>query len=165
MTKACILCAVVKHLSEFPKNPECNDGVSGACRSCRSAQAKASRQKRGDEFRAKQRAKYQNNPALRELRNARTRAWRETQRIDGSLAHMYRRHNYGLTEQAYQELCIKDPVCAICGVSNELLVIDHDHETEKVRGRLCGTCNKAIGMLGDRAELVNRAVQYLEARC
>lgn len=76
-----------------------------------------------------------------------------------------RKYAYGLTPEQYKEMCVVDPVCAICGDADRPLVIDHDHRTEKVRGRLCGTCNSAIGMLGDTPELVNRAVQYLEARC
>ncbi len=39
--------------------------------------------------------------------------------------------------------------------------IDHDHETGRVRGVLCMTCNTGIGLLGDNLEGLQRAVDYL----
>lgn len=47
----------------------------------------------------------------------------------------------------------------LCGSDN--LVVDHDHETGIVRGMLCQSHNKAIGMLGDSVEGVQRALDYL----
>lgn len=35
--------------------------------------------------------------------------------------------------------------CAICGMSDSNLVIDHDHVTAKVRGLLCRSCNTLEG--------------------
>ena len=56
--------------------------------------------------------------------------------------------------------------CKICGVhQSEIkrsLCVDHDHETGKVRGLLCGKCNTAIGLFGDNRELVKLAFEYLE---
>ena len=50
--------------------------------------------------------------------------------------------------------------CEVCG-REARLVYDHNHETGFVRGRLCGGCNTAIGMLGDSIEGLQRAVTYL----
>lgn len=54
-------------------------------------------------------------------------------------------------------------VCEICEEFTEHLVVDHDHVTGALRGRLCTGCNTAIGKLGDTPEGVMRAVRYLEA--
>lgn len=39
--------------------------------------------------------------------------------------------------------------------------IDHDHKTGKVRGLLCQTCNRAIGLLKDDINILQRAIDYL----
>lgn len=51
-------------------------------------------------------------------------------------------------------------VCEICGAS-EKLCVDHDHETGKFRGYLCGKCNKALGLFRDDLGLLEKAKVYL----
>ncbi len=41
------------------------------------------------------------------------------------------------------------------------LSIDHCHETGKIRGLLCGKCNRSIGGLGDTIAGLERALAYL----
>ena len=48
----------------------------------------------------------------------------------------------------------------LCGTEEDL-VIDHDHRTNKVRHNLCRTCNLGIGKLGDNLDLLKNAVKYL----
>lgn len=50
--------------------------------------------------------------------------------------------------------------CAICQ-SPAPLVVDHDHVTKEIRGLLCATCNKGLGMLGDTAASLLLALKYL----
>ncbi len=75
---------------------------------------------------------------------------------------------YGLTQDDYDRMSAEqDGRCAICGGgprgdSNAVLSVDHDHETGKVRGLLCGPCNKAIGLLADNPNLLRAALAYLE---
>ncbi|WP_211328833.1 endonuclease domain-containing protein [Thermomonospora umbrina] len=38
--------------------------------------------------------------------------------------------------------------CAVCGVPGRL-VVDHDHKTGLIRGRLCGSCNSLEGHASD----------------
>ncbi len=68
--------------------------------------------------------------------------------------------NYGLSQEAFDQLVLQFPVCGICTTTADL-VIDHDHETGKVRGRLCRTCNLSLGGLGDTEADVLRALDYL----
>lgn len=55
----------------------------------------------------------------------------------------------------------QDGRCACCGVEVLVLDVDHEHDSDRVRGLLCGRCNTAIGFLGDTLEGVLRAVAYL----
>jgi len=57
--------------------------------------------------------------------------------------------------------------CDCCGVEakdlkGSILHLDHCHKTGAYRGHLCGSCNRAIGSLGDDSEGVQRAVDYLK---
>ena len=59
----------------------------------------------------------------------------------------YVRRTYGLTEGEYAAiLAAQDGRCAICTrrPRSRRLAVDHDHETGKVRGLLCYTCNHFV---------------------
>lgn len=55
--------------------------------------------------------------------------------------------------------------CECCGrKSLRALALDHCHETHRFRGWLCHACNLGIGLLGDSARGIKRALQYLRIR-
>jgi Recombination endonuclease VII len=75
---------------------------------------------------------------------------------------------YGLTAAAFDALLeVQMGHCAICprplAPSGLGTHVDHDHLTGKIRGVLCGCCNRGIGQLGDSAERVQSAADYLKA--
>jgi hypothetical protein len=41
-------------------------------------------------------------------------------------------------------------------------VVDHCHQTGRVRGILCNPCNTALGLLGDSADNLQRGIEYLK---
>lgn len=52
--------------------------------------------------------------------------------------------------------------CAICEKKlGKRFCVDHDHATGKVRGILCYRCNTGIGLLGDNADGIKKALEYL----
>lgn len=81
------------------------------------------------------------------------------------------KNKYGVDIEWYTaKLKEQSGKCAICGVSENLKVgigsiesfhVDHDHETGVIRGLLCGSCNRAIGLLGDSSATANNAAIYL----
>jgi hypothetical protein len=72
---------------------------------------------------------------------------------------------YGLSTEEFDALLVAQGyVCAICQQNDNLgrqLSVDHDHKTGKIRGLLCGMCNRAIGFLRDDPALLRRAIEYL----
>jgi hypothetical protein len=57
------------------------------------------------------------------------------------------------------DLCGRPPGEAVKG--RKYLTIDHDHQTGAFRGLLCGSCNFALGMFRDDADLMRRAADYV----
>lgn len=53
--------------------------------------------------------------------------------------------------------------CAVCG--DERWHLDHCHETNELRGLLCGNCNRALGMLRESPERITRLAEYARDRC
>lgn len=73
------------------------------------------------------------------------------------------RREYGITLAVYNDMLeAQSGGCWICGKTNELLVVDHDHETGAVRGLLCKQCNFGVGQFNDDITLLLRAVKYLQ---
>ncbi len=77
------------------------------------------------------------------------------------------KNKYGITLEEEAEMRERQKgLCAICsGPPNgrwPKLHIDHCHETGKVRGLLCHSCNVGLGNLGDTAKRVREALAYLE---
>lgn len=76
-----------------------------------------------------------------------------------------RKHNmqvrWKLTSEEYDAFIAA--ACDCCGRTDaKRMCIDHDHLTGQVRGRLCVSCNTAIGKLGDNVAGLQRAIDYLE---
>ena len=85
-----------------------------------------------------------------------------------SKRNYYLKYKYGITEKQYDEMLeIQNFRCAICKSAHtkssaaKKLVVDHCHTTNKVRGLLCSSCNKAIGLFEDSTEFLNQAIEYL----
>lgn len=77
------------------------------------------------------------------------------------------RRQYGITLAEYdQMLRDQDYKCAICGNEDEVegrrLAIDHCHDSGKVRGLLCGKCNRGLGLFYDNKNLLTNAISYLD---
>jgi hypothetical protein len=70
---------------------------------------------------------------------------------------------YGLTiDDEVRLLEQQGNVCGICeSAPSRQFDIDHDHKTGRFRGFLCHRCNKGLGLLGDTAESIERALAYL----
>lgn len=78
---------------------------------------------------------------------------------------------FGLSVSDYQIKFVEQGgCCAICQKPEtdtrngqvKWLAVDHDHETQVVRGLLCAACNTALGKMQDDPNLLRRAASYLD---
>ena len=73
---------------------------------------------------------------------------------------------YNMTIKEYDQMFeAQNGVCAICGTiefSGRRLAVDHNHETNHIRGLLCINCNRKLSVLEDR-NFIKQAEQYLKA--
>lgn len=74
---------------------------------------------------------------------------------------------YGLTKESYLDLANQQGnQCASCGHDatgvEYRLCVDHDHETNEIRGLLCSGCNTALGWLGEDPERMYALARYIQ---
>lgn len=80
---------------------------------------------------------------------------------------------YGITTSDYNKLLSEqNGGCGVCGKPErtiqragspvQFMAVDHDHDTGRLRGLLCQSCNRTLGNMGDNLEGVMRFVAYLE---
>lgn len=156
-TKTCTKCGESKPRSLFYAHKHTADGRATYCMECQKADSRARRAA------SRERVKAWNAAAReREAPSARSVRMRE-----------YRLSRYGLTGEQYDEMLqAQEGVCAVCrqpewfidprkGTPRNLAV-DHCHSTGRVRGLLCGRCNRAIGHFEDDHEVLTRAAAYLK---
>jgi len=131
--KQCTKCKITKPIEAFSEYTE--KGVKkhrARCKPCRSDD---------------QKKRYKNNP-------------------DVHRAYLLKQ-KYGLTLDDYDKLIEEQGGrCAICGTDqpnchHKRFVVDHNHQTNAVRGLLCSTCNTGLGNFFDNPETLLKAAQYL----
>ena len=131
--KICNICKIKKEVSEFYIQ---NGYVYAECKSCFNARCMKRKPHRKESTKKNQR-------------------------------NYYLKKNFGIDLEEYNKIFAEQKgKCRICGKhQTELkraLAVDHDHETEIVRGLLCGRCNLGLGYFKDNTELMKKAIKYLE---
>jgi hypothetical protein len=74
---------------------------------------------------------------------------------------------YGITSSDFEKMVSAQAgKCAIClkEQQEEVLYVDHCHETGRVRGLLCRLCNFALSNLKDDPAAAARAARYLRQK-
>ena len=59
-------------------------------------------------------------------------------------------------------MCLKPETIVTKTGRVKRLTVDHNHETNTIRGLLCSNCNTGLGMFSDNPELLIAAAEYLE---
>ena len=82
------------------------------------------------------------------------------------------KYKFGISLEKYNEMHeAQGGVCAICSqpeTTNRYgkvrkLAVDHCHDSQKVRGLLCGNCNPMIGYAKDNIAVLEKAISYLRS--
>lgn len=142
--KHCPRCGNSKPIGEFGRRS--NGNPKGYCRDC---EARYQRQ-------------YAESTTGRESRGRASSKW-------SAKNHAYfLNYRYGITAEQYDTmLAHQGGVCAICGASEpggkaRVWHVDHCHTSNRVRGLLCGPCNRGLGQFRDDIDRLKTAVRYLE---
>lgn len=76
------------------------------------------------------------------------------------------KNEFGITKEQYDQLVnLHDGKCGICNnpfTSTRDRHLDHSHATNKVRGLLCGNCNRALGAVEKADNWLMKAMEYLQ---
>ena len=140
-SKACSNCQSIKPITDFGEASGYRDGHYGQCKSCRSKL----------------------NSAYAKLHPAKRKKTTPEANRKNAL-----KTKYGLTESQFERmLADQNGACAICktespGGRHGTFHVDHCHDTGKVRGVLCHSCNVTLGRVGDSIDGVMRYLNYLE---
>lgn len=145
MNRICSCCKVEKALEEFHKSKRHALGRKLECAKCTNEYLKN---------------KYHTSTKLK--------SDFKQKRIDS-----YYKRKYNISFNDYLIRCnMSDFRCNICTVkkipagtskkgSKDVLVLDHCHVTNKIRGVLCQNCNQALGLFKDNINTLTQAHLYL----
>ncbi len=165
-SKSCSRCGETKPLSAFPKSIR----HRSMCKACRSRASIQYQRDNRAEVRTRHKRwrdanpevwKAHNRAALARIDPDKRRAQREKAK------DRYIERKYGITRAQWDAMReAQNGVCAICRVPGRTgrhskLVVDHCHETGRIRGLLCGPCNVALGIFGDTTEALERVLRYV----
>lgn len=179
--KTCTKCMAPKDETEFGKDKNRPDDRTPWCKLCRSGSA--SKFYKANSVRIKARiAKYAADN--KESVVIQQRRWRkahpdriasynreQNEADPGRARRGHLRRKYGMADHDFEIMLraqggrCANPKCRTDkpGGNGNRFHIDHDHETGKVRGLLCGRCNAAAGLLDDRADRAYGLFEYLTA--
>lgn len=90
-------------------------------------------------------------------------SWRNSKleeiRKKDKIKHYIRKYNFSL-DDAEALVENRKGICEICQTFS-LLVVDHCHKTNKVRGLICSSCNSALGYSKEDCEILINLIKYI----
>lgn len=173
--KRCPQCKTEKPIAEFTTR---TGNIAGWCKPCARKKGKAHYQKNPKaHYQAHKKWVAKNREKAREYsrkyhNNNKDKEKSRAKEFKRRNPHYHRdvrlRHFYGIGVKEYAELLAKqNGVCAICatdkpGSKFKHMLVDHDHETGRIRGLLCNDCNLILGNAKDSSLTLLLAIKYLE---
>lgn len=153
--KECSCCKIIKINSDFAKSSRNSNGLQSRCKACCKTLKLEYRSKAEVKLQEKLYAKeYNQRPERREKAKKHAR-WYSLQR------------HYNMSLDQYNDMFLaQSGCCSICkkhqSEFSQTLAVDHCHQTNAIRGLLCGPCNKALGLFKDNIKNLDNAKAYLK---
>lgn len=145
--KKCAWCKVEKTLEHFYKRTISPDGFGVYCRDCDNIKSIKYRTKFAEKIRTQRKSFREANKKRLSVSKNRAKLKITVEQFDAMLAE-------------------RDGRCEMCGKHqsemDRRICIDHCHKTGIVRGLLCDTCNRGLGLLKDDTSLLARGILYLD---
>lgn len=155
--KVCVTCKLWKSYDEFRHRSRNKDGLQlprPICKACEAGQAAEYRQEHPDKHTQAKRNWEKNNPEKHERIQLRKKA--RDIGLDPDIIEAHFDSHRGLCD-----LCSRPPSGTRKNGRPRYLSIDHCHASGEFRGLLCNSCNLALGMFRDDADLMRRAADYV----
>ena len=147
--RKCFQCEEIKELYLFGKRGERRGGYSTRCKECLAI--------RGRKW-------AMDNPERTKILSKRSTERRKPVNFITNL-----KVKYGLSKIDFDSMLkTQNNKCKICNIEFKVInwrrnfAIDHNHETGKVRGLLCSTCNTGIGLLKESIPVLNDSITYVQ---
>lgn len=145
-TLKCSKCEIEKAANQFGPDKRATNGKQSSCRACYREWHNGNYDRNRSNLRKEWRDRYRRNPSKFKEKQLKV--------------------NYGIDMTDYNTMfSAQQGRCAICKIhQSELrhsLFVDHNHETNKVRGLLCPKCNSAIGFIKEDLEIIKSMECYL----
>ncbi|MEU2127712.1 endonuclease VII domain-containing protein [Streptomyces sp. NPDC018352] len=172
--KDCSRCKRVLPRASFASNKAMRDGLQAYCRECSAEYYRERQEAKGKAVRVKvpvprgskrcPRCEEVKPHSQWERNKTSSDGWasycRECRAERNRISYFKRK--YGLTPVKRDALIADQAgVCCIC-LDALPEHVDHCHETGRVRGVLCFSCNAALGQFKDRPDAIRRAAAYVE---
>ncbi|WP_399137321.1 endonuclease VII domain-containing protein [Streptomyces sp. NBUA17] len=176
--KRCTSCKRALSVAEFARDKNRRDGLQVRCRECVAEYSAAHYRRRREALgrtvrekvevpaghklcrscgEVKPHSEWHRNATASDGLSTRCKACRA---VEGRAGHLKRQ--YGITEMERDALVASQGgACCIC-LAAPAAHVDHCHETGRVRGVLCFSCNAALGQFKDRPDVIRRAAAYVE---
>lgn len=147
ITQRCPQCK--KHLGESSYSPRVWGTIGEFCKNCRNKYTRKWRLANHEKTKELQRRSYYRAKEKEPTLNRRRRL----------------KSKYGLSQEDVDRILVsQDGKCSGCGLplTMNIIAVDHNHKTNKVRGLLCTLCNTSLGHAKDNPETLRRLADYLE---
>ena len=152
--KQCTKCLQVKSFAEFHNDKHKKDNLHTQCKECHSLRNKTKRK---------------TDIVWREMQAQRAKQYREKypDKNRDTIRNSTLKAKYGITSKEYDTLFESQGYkCAVCGSSKNQVYgkmpVDHCHNTGKVRGILCQSCNVTLGKVEEKEEILLALIEYLK---
>jgi len=145
--KKCNKCDNERELSDFYTGRGYKDGIRPVCKIC---------------LRAERNARYLKDPTKVSVQQKEWVKANRSRRLK-IMRDWNLKVKYGITPEQFDEMVkAQNGCCKICEKPQDrVLHVDHCHETGKIRGLLCSTCNTGIGQFKEDPEIMKKAIEYI----